>query len=300
MEKIVSIPGLQHLAEKVFFNLDVEDVKICGQINQNCKQFLENPLFWLTKIGPSKESQKDWLEIIRLVKNSAYEKFIVSYLQLNWKKEIVVVDLPSLWFKKFKTLPMENQNNWIKIIKSEKNFEKEKAIISYLLWQLKKKELMSLPCYTLPDVQDIFRKRIRESCMKRVSSYEETEVFELLAPLTDNANAPDEQTRTPIFLAALYGNTEMVQILAPFVKNPNAPDRHGDTPIYHAAFYGHTEIVRILVRFTDNPNAPNRNGKTPIHWAAFFGHTEIVEILTPFAPNVQKPGRSSKSLLLNR
>ena len=49
MEKIVRNPGLQHLAEKVFLNLDVEDLKICGQINQSCKQILENPMFLLRK-----------------------------------------------------------------------------------------------------------------------------------------------------------------------------------------------------------------------------------------------------------
>ena len=49
MEKIISNPGLQHLAEKVFLNLDVGDLKICGEINQSCKQILENPMFWLGK-----------------------------------------------------------------------------------------------------------------------------------------------------------------------------------------------------------------------------------------------------------
>ena len=34
MENIVNNPGLQHLAEKVFFNLNVEKLKICKQINQ--------------------------------------------------------------------------------------------------------------------------------------------------------------------------------------------------------------------------------------------------------------------------
>ena len=47
MEKIISSPGLQHLAEKVFWNLDIEDLKICAQINQSCKQILEDAMFWL-------------------------------------------------------------------------------------------------------------------------------------------------------------------------------------------------------------------------------------------------------------
>ena len=41
MEKIMNNPGLQHLAENVFWNLDVEDLKICAQINQSCKQILQ-------------------------------------------------------------------------------------------------------------------------------------------------------------------------------------------------------------------------------------------------------------------
>ena len=44
MEKIIKNPGLQHLAEEVFWNLDVEDLKICAQINQSCKQILQNPI----------------------------------------------------------------------------------------------------------------------------------------------------------------------------------------------------------------------------------------------------------------
>ena len=53
------------------------------------------------------------------------------------------------------------------------------------------------------------------------------------------------------------GLTEIVKILAPLTENPNAPDRNGYTPIICAAHNGHTEIVKILVPLTDNPNAPN-------------------------------------------
>ena len=70
MEKIASNPGLQHLAEKVFLNLDVDVLKICGQINKSCKQILKQPMFWLRKFGClSKESQKGWVKIIQSVKN---------------------------------------------------------------------------------------------------------------------------------------------------------------------------------------------------------------------------------------
>ena len=94
MEKIISNPGLQHLAEKVFWNLDVEDLKICAQINQSCKQILQTPIFCLRKFEHlSKKNRKDWIEVIQSVKNSDKGIAIISYLRWNLKKE-ALVDLP--------------------------------------------------------------------------------------------------------------------------------------------------------------------------------------------------------------
>ena len=84
MEKIVNNPGLQHLAEKVFFNLNVEDLKMCARINQSCEQILENPMFWLRIFGDilSKEDQNEWIKIIQsLEENSKERKAIIPYLQ---------------------------------------------------------------------------------------------------------------------------------------------------------------------------------------------------------------------------
>ena len=90
METIIKNPGIQHLAQKVFWNLNVGDLKICAQINQSCKQILENPMFWLKKFrNISKENYKDWIKVIKLEKNSDKEKVIISYLQWNLKKEVM-------------------------------------------------------------------------------------------------------------------------------------------------------------------------------------------------------------------
>ena len=180
MDQIISKPGLQHLAEKVFWNLDVEDLKICGQINQSCRQILDDAMFWLRKFGGlSKESQKDWVKIIQSVKSSDNENVIISYLQWNLKKE-AVVDLPS---------------------------------------------------YTKPAIQDDFiRNKIWENCMKGYSSDEDYEIVKLLAPLTDNPNAPNKYGSTPIHEAAMNGHTEIVKILAPLTDNPNTLNNFGWTP----------------------------------------------------------------------
>ena len=68
METIINNPGLQHIAEKVFWNLDVEDLKICAQINQSCKQILQNPIFCLSKFEHlSKKNKEDWIKVIQSV-----------------------------------------------------------------------------------------------------------------------------------------------------------------------------------------------------------------------------------------
>ena len=78
------------------------------------------------------------------------------------------------------------------------------------------------------------------------------------------------------------GHTEIVKILAPLTDDPNAPDKNGDTPIHHAANEGYTKIVKILAPLTDNPNAPNKNGSTPVQDAAWHGHPN------PNAPPVSR------------
>ena len=81
MENIIINPGLQHIAEEIFLNLDTEDLKICAQINQPCKQILENAMFWLKKFTSlSEENQKDWMKVIKEEKNSEKRNAIISYL----------------------------------------------------------------------------------------------------------------------------------------------------------------------------------------------------------------------------
>ena len=82
---------------------------------------------------------------------------------------------------------------------------------------------------------------------------------------------------TPIHKAAWNSHTEIVKILAPLTDNPNAPDEDGRTPIFWAAFKGNTEIVKILAPLTNHPSAPDIYGVTPIVIAK---NEEIKEILS--------------------
>ena len=57
-------------------------------------------------------------------------------------------------------------------------------------------------------------------------------------------------------------NVKIIKILAHLTGNFNAPDNDGGTPIHEAAMGIGTEIVKMLVPLTDNPNAPNKLRQT--------------------------------------
>ena len=199
MEKIITNTGLQHLAENVFWNLHIKDLKICAQINQSCKQILQNhPIYCL---------------------------------------------------RKFENLSKGNQKDWIKAIKSFKNFDDGIAIISYLKWNFKKDISVDLPCYTSPDIQDEFRTKLWKICKKKKTTNEDLDIVKILAPLVENASA--EKGCTPIHWAAGNGHKEIVKILVPLTDNPNAPDNKGIIP---SSVTKNDEIRKILESFNTTGN----------------------------------------------
>ena len=71
MENIINNPGLQHLTEKILWNLNYEDMEACRLINKSCKQILEDPFFWLRRFiqagGLSTTNKDDWTKVITQV-----------------------------------------------------------------------------------------------------------------------------------------------------------------------------------------------------------------------------------------
>ena len=59
LEYIINNPGLLHLAENIFFNLDLEGLEKCRLINKSSNQILDNPMFWLMKFGQGSLSKKN-------------------------------------------------------------------------------------------------------------------------------------------------------------------------------------------------------------------------------------------------
>ena len=268
MEKILRNPGLQHLVENIFWNLDTEELKICAQINQSCKQILEDPKFWLKKFeNLSNENQKDWIKVIQSAKNSDKRIAIICYLQWNLKKD-ALVNLPCY------SSPAV-QDEILEICMNEESSDEDMKTIKILA-----------PLVDNSNNPDVFGK----TPIYWAALYGHTDIVKVLAPLTDDPNAPDIYGNTPIHQAACWGYTEIAKTLATTTNYPNAPNDHnGNTPIHEAVKKGHTEIVKVLAPLTNNPNVTNKIGKTPIFEAAQCGYSDIVKILAPLTDNPNAP-----------
>ena len=210
MENIINNPGLQHLAEKVFWDLDDENLKNCAQINQSCKQILQNPIFYLKKFEHlSNTNRKNWIDFIQSVKHSDKEIAIISYLQWNLKKD-ALVDLPCYSSSAIQERIRDICNTW-------GSTQEDLEIVQILA------SLTDNP--NAPDKDGL-------TPIHAAADNGHTEIVNILAPLTANPNAADRNGDTPIHFAARKRNLDIVEILAPLTDNPNPPNRKGETPAY--------------------------------------------------------------------
>ena len=114
MEKIINNPGLQHLSEKIFWNLNYGDLQKCHTINQFCKEILESPLFWLKifiRRGMSEQNQMNWSKAIQISKNNHMEKHVLNYLR-KCTKNVRVVHLPCYMEENFLKKPLKVVENY--------------------------------------------------------------------------------------------------------------------------------------------------------------------------------------------
>ena len=54
LEAILKNPGLQHIAENIFLHLNEESLSNCTALNQNVKEIIDRPIFWLKKLSQVK------------------------------------------------------------------------------------------------------------------------------------------------------------------------------------------------------------------------------------------------------
>ena len=236
MENIIQNPGLQHITEMIFLNLDLENLQTCQLLNKSCRDVLDNPMFWLKKLrmqkGLSEENHNDWTKAIQLTRNTNVEGNVKLYLQKIIKIGHVV-DIPcfidadavekSIGFT-FTTALEERNLGVLQILASLENN---------------------------PDPILGYARKILNAVIKG-----HLNVIKILAPITKDLNSICPKLysyygMTPIHYAAASGNSDALRILAPLTTNPNKTAHTGKTPITVAQSRGHYEFARILQSYID-------------------------------------------------
>ena len=274
MESFVKNPGLQHLAEEVFLNLDSEKLKVCGLVNKSCQEILANPLFWLKKFirrGLSEKNQMDWIEAIRITRDTDLEAYILRYLKRCSKNE-KVVDIPCFINKQTlkehsETIRIFLQGNCQELIWSKIGQECEcgdRGILQILALFLDDPN-------TQNNGDGLMKVLI---CGGKVKA----EILKIFLPLINDPINPNPH---PMYLATSEGNLEVVKLLASL--NPNYASWY--LILHIPAIKGFTEIVRFLAPLVVDPNFRNLIGMSALDCAKQNGHQEIVKILSPFAKN---------------
>ena len=99
MDTFTKNPGLQHIAGEIFFNLDLESLEKCKDVNESWKMNIETPSFWLRKClksGFLMNNQASWEKAVRLSNEFDIEENMIQLLKgvCRWKDFDVS---PILW-----------------------------------------------------------------------------------------------------------------------------------------------------------------------------------------------------------
>ena len=321
MDLITKNPGLQHISEKIFMNLDSKCLTTCQEVNPYWFEMIKNPKFWLKKctsitssVKITLKSQIEWTKAIQALKNKREKSTLTSYL-------MKMHDMAE--FFEFSPLQIAARKGHKAILKTLaplmtdtlNDADPDGWTPIHLPSNLKRPEIIKIlaPLTVHPNSPDKDGWTIiqKAACMQFEKG--NAEIVKLLAPLTENPNSPNHKGWTPIQMAVrrysapigcdqtdeLY---KIISILAPLSVDPNAQDPDGWTPIQRAVKVGKSEIIKLLVslKLTINPNSPDPQGWTPIQYAAYrissnifnqktHEYYEILKILIPLSDNPNAP-----------
>ena len=320
-ELFISNPGFEHLGRNILRNLNKKTSLSLRVANHSCRDFVENPRFWLKKLT-SKRSEsmglhKIWSNLINKVEQEnpdLVQNIVFCLIKLTDnsqdRRELFPLNVFSL-FGDLRLVQFIITNNMIKSLSKNSKYgntlihhaagrghtEIVKALIEYTdnpnapnNYNVTPIDMASINGHS-GIVKNLIGGSINyftsnndgtnQNLIHRPAAIGHTKFVKAVVECTVHPNTPDSFGRTPIHFAALFGHTKVVKALISCTENPNAPDKDGETPIYCAAENGHTEIVKLLIGCTDNPNAPDNRGRTPYEAAEYWSYVEVIELLKP-------------------
>ena len=100
MELITKTPGLSHIANEIFLNLNDEILLLeCQRVNQHWRNLVRNPWFWYKKciqMGLFKEKPEENLTEKSLFKNNNLKELMKKFFQAANGSDESGRDFPSI------------------------------------------------------------------------------------------------------------------------------------------------------------------------------------------------------------
>jgi ankyrin repeat protein len=102
-----------------------------------------------------------------------------------------------------------------------------------------------------------------------------TNVVALLLTSKADVNPKNNQSETPLHMAAMKGDKDVTELLLANGADVNAKDTNGATPLQVAALNGNKDMIELLLTNKADVNAKTNDGSTPLHEAIWaLGHAK--------------------------
>ena len=203
MDLITITPGLIHIAEEIFSNLDRNSLLECQKVNEYWGSILRNPWFWFRRMEHyaklSEEHQSEWKEFCEKLCKLKLTEDLTQYLNLIYGQ---LEDSMTL-----------NRTYWDTIIKALE-FSGCKVLL----------EIIRIMASLIENPNATFPNHFGTTPIFEAAKNGHTEIVKILAPLTDNPNSPGKLGVTP---SSVTENAEIHRIL----ETENAPGQHNAGPL---------------------------------------------------------------------
>ena len=208
MENLTNNPGLQHLAEEIFYSLNIESLENCFEVNRLWREIL-NPSFWLKKCEKYKGefNYQTWTEVWQVTKNTIFEKELGRKLKKIYK----LLETSTIHNLKLEDDPI----NWAAFYGHEVAIKSLINLYPQLMHTPNKFGMTPIHMAASMGHAGVVQMLVK-NCFDNAGPEPNPEF---------NPNARDNLGRTPIYFAAMHGHTNVIEILVAVFNHDNDPNR---------------------------------------------------------------------------